>query len=106
MLAPLLDKMTTHVVSQRFTSDEASTFLTEVIQRLPDTIRHSRVTLAVDFSHLASNTYWQQVPTGFVEIWKEYREPAESCRVEILKRGFRYPLGRRFIFWLRRALCI
>ena len=106
MLAPMFDKMTTHILPQRFSAAEAYEFFSALMQELPDSTLNMQVTIAADLEALRSNAYWERLSPEFCERWAEYRTPRISNTAWLLDRVVSYPLGRRLITSLRRNLHI
>ncbi|KAH9847133.1 hypothetical protein C2E23DRAFT_742365, partial [Lenzites betulinus] len=76
LLAPLLGKMTTHVVRDRFTAEEALAFLTEIRASLPPEIIDVLIEHDADFDCIMDpNRYWSQLPLEFQSRWKTHRRP-------------------------------
>ena len=79
MLAPLFDRMTTHIISERFTANEAYDFC-EMIR-----MAYSNEDLEISVSPLlrghdnqANPRYWDQLDSAFVAKWSFHRTPPKS----------------------------
>ncbi|KAK0490301.1 kinase-like domain-containing protein [Armillaria novae-zelandiae] len=72
MLAPLLDKMVTRTVSNRFTASEALAFLDDFLPSV-----HLGTPVPTDFlaGYYEQYDRWKDLPPEFIQRWSSYREP-------------------------------
>ncbi|KAF7796730.1 hypothetical protein EIP86_007913 [Pleurotus ostreatoroseus] len=73
-LAPLFDKMTNHLIPQRFTAEEAYAFFQETTKDLDQETLLKQVKL--EFRHEFDSAYWDQLPFDVQRKWDRYRTPA------------------------------
>ncbi|KAI0355665.1 hypothetical protein OH77DRAFT_303712 [Trametes cingulata] len=107
LFAPLFDKMTTHVVHQRFTAKEALDFLDAVALQLPAHIGDTTLTLEVDWSCLAIvGKYWEWTPPDFQERWRYYATPSRSWSGRLVDWLCGLPIGWHVVRYVRAALRI
>ncbi|KAG6819160.1 hypothetical protein H0H93_014774 [Arthromyces matolae] len=88
MLAPLLDKMTTWDVSQRFTAAEALTFLDEHVG--PCTVSQDAMIWDIprDSYPKMHGTFdrWKDLRPDFVQKWSAYRETPTPLHIRLLRK--------------------
>ncbi|KAH9859035.1 hypothetical protein C2E23DRAFT_31053 [Lenzites betulinus] len=76
LLAPLLGKMTTHVVRDRYTAEEALAFFTELRASLSPEALDALIEHEQDFDCVMDpDRYWSQLPLEFQFRWKTHRPP-------------------------------
>ena len=68
--------MSTHLVPQRFTAEEAYDFFQETTKNLDQETLHTQVKL--EFRHEMDGVYWDQLSLDAQHKWERYRTPAES----------------------------
>lgn len=97
--------MTTHVISQRFTAEEARMFLENELRLLAPDIRATPLDMKVNFNVLANpEMYWSMVPVHTKAGWCEFRTPPRSLESTMLNQLMRYPTLRKIIVLTRRIL--
>ncbi|OSC97447.1 hypothetical protein PYCCODRAFT_1377168 [Trametes coccinea BRFM310] len=107
LLAPLFDRMTTHVVADRLTAAEAAVFIDEIAAQLPDSVLDMPVILARSLDCLDnSDMYWSQTDAEFIAAWASYRTPLASLATRLLDRFIQMPLGWRLVRFVRHTLRI
>ncbi|KAM5542863.1 hypothetical protein V8D89_003247 [Ganoderma adspersum] len=75
-LAPLFDGMTTHVVSRRFTAQEALDFFKSHVESPPQDVLDTPVTLQVDYETMIKpELYWSKLAPVVQAHWSQFREP-------------------------------
>lgn len=99
LLAPLFDKMTTNVVSRRFSARDALIFLEEAIRPLPaSTLAEEVEDACID----DRNRLYDLMPTRLSELWGPYKTPQLSW----MRRLTTYTFVWEAMFWVRRTLRI
>lgn len=94
VLAPLIGKMTTHSVDERWTAEEALTFFDELQARLPADVLDLGVSLAWDVDPMDDpGLYWDRLSPEFQSSWKSHRPPP-------LSRITSSPVGEYYRNWL------
>jgi hypothetical protein len=85
MLAPLLDRMVTQHVSQRFTASEALDFLEKFYYALP--LDKLNVPVAEPHSRYLPHHVdrWKGLPEEFVRTWSHHRVSGPSLSVRLLR---------------------
>ncbi|KAI0769464.1 hypothetical protein BD413DRAFT_477830 [Trametes elegans] len=107
LLAPLFDKMTTHVLSQRFTAEEALDFLDFISSQLPEGACDSDLALEPDWMCVACpDRYWSLIPPEFRSRWSHCKSPELSWFQLILDWFSSFPIGWRLLCNLRKILRI
>ncbi|KAF8589797.1 hypothetical protein K439DRAFT_1628319 [Ramaria rubella] len=102
LLAPLLDGMTTHIISRRFTAHEALSFCEFICDSL--SLHELQLSLPRDSVRSPIDDHWESLPKDFIVTWGSYRVPQPSfltrvlrwlsrSRLEPLLRFFRRSLG-------------
>ncbi|KAH9477406.1 Serine/threonine-protein kinase 1 [Psilocybe cubensis] len=74
-LAPLIDKMTTWDISQRFTASEALIFFEERLAEVPEEELCDYSGAISPHKAYLEWDIWEDVPAEFAEEWKSYRTP-------------------------------
>ena len=106
-LGPLLDRMTTHVVSQRLSAADALVIGGDIIRMLPDEVYYAEVKLAANPSFMQEpSVYWSQLSEEQAALWKLYRTPARPPTRRILQWIANYSIGWRLLCFVRRVLRI
>ncbi|KAG6852657.1 hypothetical protein H0H87_009530, partial [Tephrocybe sp. NHM501043] len=89
MLAPLLDRMTTRNVDQRFKASEALQFFEQYVVPLTteDQMSSPAPEPTMDSEYVPYDYYdrWQGLDPEFVEKWVAYREPPVPRHVQFLR---------------------
>ena len=107
LLAPLFDKMTTRVVSQRFTAEEALAFFERAVDTLPSNLLPSPVTITGASTAIGyTGSYWNSLPSDFCDRWLLYRSPPPSWTDKVLLHIFRTDIGWNILHYVRRKLLI
>lgn len=98
--------MTTHVVSQRFSAQDALTFLQEAIRYVPASTLAEGVNLIPQYDpEITTSIYWDRMPTAPNEVWGPYKTPQLSLTQRLLIIPIRsYALGWKALRWVRRTL--
>ncbi|PBK65557.1 hypothetical protein ARMSODRAFT_851426, partial [Armillaria solidipes] len=86
MLAPLLDKMVTRTISNRFTASEALQFFEDL---LPDTLVPSDALT----EHYEQCDRWKDLLAEFIQRWSAYREPPVPRTTMWLRKISRWGTG-------------
>ncbi|KAI9067547.1 hypothetical protein FKP32DRAFT_1563515 [Trametes sanguinea] len=106
-LAPLFDKMTTHVVAERLTAAEAAEFVDTIFAQLSDSVLDTPVNLTPNEDCLINpDLYWSQTTPQFRDAWALYKTPGMCFGARLLDWILDKPVGWRTIKFLRRALRI
>jgi hypothetical protein len=102
MLAPLLDRMVTQDVSQRFTASEALDFLEKFYYALPLDKLHAAVAEpdSPDIPHNVDR--WKGLPDEFVRTWSHHRALGPSWSVRVLRFICSYRIGEIMVRSVRR----
>ncbi|KAG6845144.1 hypothetical protein H0H87_000381 [Tephrocybe sp. NHM501043] len=87
MLAPLLDRMTTRNVDQRFKASEALQFFEQYVVPLTTEDQMSSRALRPNKGYVAYDYYdrWRGLDPKFVEKWVAFREPPVPRHVQFLR---------------------
>ena len=72
----MFDKMSTHLVPERFTAEEAYAFFQETTKDLGQETLLTQVKL--EFRHEIDSVYWDHLSVDVQRKWENYRTPAES----------------------------
>ncbi|KAI0070464.1 hypothetical protein K474DRAFT_1608634, partial [Panus rudis PR-1116 ss-1] len=105
-LAPLFDKMTTHIIQERFTASEALSFFNSEIQRsLSDDCLDKPVTLGPAPICLV-DWCWKDLSPEFCTRWRSYRTPPIPWYDRVLDWVVSFRLGWRLVRYIRRTLNI
>ncbi|KAH9944558.1 uncharacterized protein BXZ73DRAFT_39962, partial [Epithele typhae] len=73
-LAPLFDRMTTHVVHERFTAEEALRFFRDTTARISAEALDSKCPSDLDWS-VTSDVYWSRLSPQDQATWRRHRTP-------------------------------
>ncbi|KAI0694014.1 hypothetical protein C8T65DRAFT_585288, partial [Cerioporus squamosus] len=103
-LAPLFDKMTTHIVCDRYSTSEALAHFEEVASRLPDHTLQEQVVLEMNWELEDTERYWLLLSPESAATWADYRTPRLSLGEKVLWYIFRYRFGRTVLRYVRRVL--
>ena len=105
LLAPLFDKMTTSVVSQRFTAEDALSFFEYAVSQLSDEERHSTFTLDQNSMMLGqTGTYWTLLPASFHARWKGYKSPPLHWGMRVLHHVTEWDITWRVARFVREHI--
>lgn len=86
VLAPLIGKMSTHVIEERWSAEEALAFFNETLAGLSPDVLDSSVTLQFDLDPLDDpDRYWNQLSADLQCMWKMYRPPPLSWTSRVLR---------------------
>ena len=108
-LAPLFARMTTHIISERFTALEALSFFHRHVSGLRQEILGAQITLntMTRATCLKPESFWSLLGTSDQEKWHEYRVPPRrwyrSLLMGILMRS---KLCFRVVSFVRQTLSI
>ncbi|KAI1794200.1 hypothetical protein LXA43DRAFT_1118910 [Ganoderma leucocontextum] len=106
-LPALFDKMTTHVVSQRFSAEEALEFFRRETKDLPRNALEAHLILSVEGEAMYySDVYWSRLSPQLQAQWASLRTPPLGCWFHILNRLMQIPICCRVIVSVRRLLGI
>jgi len=108
MLAPLLDKMVTWNIKERFTASEALGFFEDMYPQL--TLQQLESRPPPDFDETRGYTNcrwtvydrWKGLPEDFVRQWSSFRIPKPPFMMRLLRWVCGYQWGHLTILWLRR----
>ena len=104
-LVVLFDRMTTHVMDDRFTAEEAYDFFRDSTHRLPEDTLKTRLELVIGFDAMAdSDVYWSKLSPPLQKTWARYRTPPLPWWAYLLDRVLSYKLGWRLVVFVRRVL--
>ncbi|KAI0363342.1 hypothetical protein BV20DRAFT_958483, partial [Pilatotrama ljubarskyi] len=107
LLAPLFDRMTTHILAERFTAEEALVFLDNITAQVSEDASSAPVILKVDWSTCDdSGNYWYYTPPGFIELWSHYRTPQHGWSAHAVDALCTYQAGWSAVCYLRALLRI
>ncbi|KAF8890496.1 kinase-like domain-containing protein [Infundibulicybe gibba] len=106
LLAPLLDRMTTHVVERRFTASDALEFCESVMESLPQSELEKVLPPKPTDGDPRVVDRREKLPADFARAWLAYRETPLSYRIHILRWIGDWQLGWRLLCWIRRTLQI
>ncbi|KAI9068262.1 hypothetical protein FKP32DRAFT_1587848 [Trametes sanguinea] len=107
LLAPLFDRMTTHILRERFTASEAAVFIDTIFSQLSDSVLETPVVLDPNPSCFRdSDTYWSLTPAHFIAEWALFRTPRGSWGAVLLDWFASTHLGWRMLEFVRRVLRI
>ncbi|KAI0070465.1 hypothetical protein K474DRAFT_793430 [Panus rudis PR-1116 ss-1] len=106
LLAPLFDKMTTHIIHERFTAREAlSFFLNEIQTSLSDELLDEPVMLgSAPICHVG--LCWKDLSPEFCTRWSSYRTPPIPWYDRVLDWVVTFQLGWRLVRYIRHTLNI
>ena len=106
-LAALFDRMTTHVLDDRFTAEEAYQFFQATTTHLPDDVRKAPVSLLLNFDGMIdAGAYWSKLSASDQMVWGRHRTPPIPWWMRMLSRIMRYEYGCKLVLLLRRLLRI
>ena len=106
-LAALFDRMTTHVVDDRFTAEEAYQFFQVTTAYIPDDARKTPVSLVLNFDGMVdAGVYWSKLSASDQMVWGRHRTPPRPWWMRMLGRIMRYDFGFEFVSFVRRILRI
>lgn len=75
-LAPLFDGMTTHVLSHRFTAQEALDFFKGNVKSQPQDVLDTPVTLRIEYETMINpDLYWLKLAPSVQAHWSRFRAP-------------------------------
>ncbi|OBZ77041.1 hypothetical protein A0H81_03750 [Grifola frondosa] len=107
MLAPLFDRMTTHVISQRFTAAQAYAFWIEFVRSLSDEELSAEVTVSIyGDDKMTVEECWNRIPPAFAKLWSHYRSPSIPNSIRLLHWVCSYETGARFVRYVRKTFRI
>ncbi|KAI9067541.1 hypothetical protein FKP32DRAFT_1609404 [Trametes sanguinea] len=101
LLAPLFDKMTTHIISNRFTASESARFIDAIIAQLPAASLDAHVELERSYDR---DIHWSFTNTEFRTHWALYKTPTRPWRAWVLNKLVMLPMGWPVIRFIRRML--
>ncbi|KAI0355663.1 hypothetical protein OH77DRAFT_1495940 [Trametes cingulata] len=105
LLPPLFNRMTTHVISERFTAREAADFLDSTIAQVSEATLGKALTVFPEWECCANtDIYWSRTSPGFRARWEQYRTPERSWVVWVIDRITDFPIAWRALCFIRRTL--
>ncbi|KAF9003278.1 kinase-like domain-containing protein [Cyathus striatus] len=105
MLAPLLDKMVTRNIQDRFTACQALQFLEEMRAELTEQQLAAPIDMTVHNENYEVYDRWMGLSAEFTARWTEYREPPMPRSTKILRAVCSYhPWLHHSIAWIRKRL--
>ena len=106
-LAALFDRMTTHVVDDRFTAQEAYQFFQATTTQLPDDVRKTPVSLLLNFDGMTdAGVYWSKLSASDQTVWGRHRTPPIPWWMHMLGSIVQYDYGFKLVSLVRRILRI
>ncbi|KAF8886812.1 hypothetical protein BD779DRAFT_608479 [Infundibulicybe gibba] len=105
LLAPLLDQMTTHIVTRRFTAPEALKFCSFIRESLTVKELDTRLDPEPQRDGYCRDR-WAHLPPDFVRTWSAYRESPPSYQIRVLRWIGCWDLGWRLLRFIRGFLRI
>ena len=106
-LAALFDRMTTHIIDDRFTAEEAYQFFQATTAYLPDDVRKTPVPLLVGFDAMVdAGVYWSKLSASDQMVWGRHRTPPRLWWMRVLGRIVQYDYGFKLVLLIRRILRI
>ena len=106
-LAALFDRMTTHVVSRRFSADEALDFFRSNFGSLPQEVRDTPVTLKVNYETMyRPELYWSKLAPSVQTEWSRFRTPPLPRWWRFLNWLMQIPWCYRAVEFVRRTFRI
>ncbi|EIW63526.1 uncharacterized protein TRAVEDRAFT_43812 [Trametes versicolor FP-101664 SS1] len=94
LLAPLFDKMTTHVAAERFTAVEAASFIEFAIASVPEPALVMLFTLRTEWESFENpDLYWARTTPEFRDHWAHFRAPRLPWISLLLMRLLESPKG-------------
>lgn len=107
MLPALFDKMTTHVISQRFSAEEALEFFQSETKDLAQDVIGGHLVLSIEGQAMnSSEVYWSRLSPQRQTQWASLRTPPLGRWIHILNWLIRIPVCCRVIVSVRRLLGI
>ncbi|KAI0630194.1 hypothetical protein C8Q77DRAFT_1136856 [Trametes polyzona] len=107
LLAPLFDKMNTHIIADRFTASEAARFFEEIVAQTPQSVLDTPMTMEQQkFWVYHPDLYWSQKPPEFRARWASFRMPPRSWFKQALLRVATNPVGWPVLQCVRTKLRI
>lgn len=105
LLAPLFDKMTTHLISRRFTALEAANFIEDIYAGLSEATLSLPITLEPNWDSCTNaQLYWSQTRPEFADQWSSYRTPERTWAARFLDWFGDMPVGWLILTFTRRTL--
>lgn len=105
LLAPLFDKMTTHVVAERFTAIEAADFIDLAIASVAEPALATPFTLRTEWESFENpDLYWARTTPEFRDHWAHFRAPKLPRISLLLMRLLESPKGWPLLCFVRRML--
>ena len=106
-LAPLLDGMTTHVVSRRFTAQEALDFFEGNIESRHQDVLDAPVTVRIDYEAMINpELYWSKLAPSVKAHWSRFRAPPLPRWWHFVNWVMRFPACARIVEFVWRILRI
>ena len=106
-LAALFDRMTTHVLDDRFTAEEAYQFFQATTTHLPDDVRKTPVSLLLNFDGMIdAGAYWSKLSASDQMVWGRHRTPPIPWWMRMLGSIVQYDYGFNFVSLVRRIFRI
>ncbi|OSD06696.1 hypothetical protein PYCCODRAFT_1359370 [Trametes coccinea BRFM310] len=106
-LAPLFDKMTTHIAAERLTAPEAAEFVEAIFAPLSDSVLDTPVTLTPNEDCLRNpDLYWSQTTPAFRVAWAPYKTPGTTWGRWLVDWVADKPVGWCILRFTRRTLRI
>ena len=97
--------MTTHVMNDRFTAEEAYDFFRAIADKLPEKVMKTRFSLEVGFDAMVdSDVYWSKLSPQLRATWICHKSPPLPWWAILLDRVLGYKLGWRLVVFVRRVL--
>ena len=99
--------MTTHVIADRLTAEEAYRFFRDTTANLPDDTAKAGVVLKVGFEAMVdSDVYWSKLPPQLQAVWGRYRTPSLPWWSLLFSQAIQYDLVWKAVVFLRRIMRI
>lgn len=99
--------MSTHIIEDRWSAEEALAFFEEIVEGLSPDALNSSVTCQFDLELLDdSDLYWNQLSAEMQCMWKMYRPPPLSWTSRILRWANCTDVGWAVVPRIRRWLHI
>ncbi len=106
-LPALFDGMTTHVVSRRFSAQEALDFFMDNIESPPQDVLDAPVTLRVDYDTMLNpELYWSKLAPPLQAHWSRFRAPPLPRWWHFLNWLMRFPACASIVEFVRRIFRI
>ncbi len=107
LLAPLISKMTTHVIDDRWSAEEAFVFYSDILAGLSPAILDSRVYLSWDRGPVDNpDLYWSRLSPEFQSSWNTHRSPSISLFTRALRWANTTDIGYSLTTFICRYLQI